>query len=312
MRVLVTGASGFLGRSVLAELRKRGLSPTLVSRRSQAEHERGWHVLSPGEAAAVHELLLSVDPEIIIHLAGVSSAASYGDLYAANVVFAANLLDASLAMPRKPRVLLAGSAAEYGSVAEAQLPVPESCACRPNTTYGISKLAQTNHALAARARGLDVTVARLFNPIGAGMPKSLALGSFADQVARMGEQGGTLTTGDLDAVRDFMDVDAAAAAFVELALREHDVPEIVNVCSGQGLRLLDVTRRLIELSGVAVTLRHDTARSGNSNVRAFVGDPAMLHRLGIAVPAPDIDDLLTRILRSARSEYESGVTDYRP
>ncbi len=311
MRVLVTGASGFLGRSVLTQLRSRGLSPTVVSRRSLPDRELDSRVLSPADASAVRELLLSVDPEVVIHLAGVSSAPSHADLYAANVVFAANLLDASLAMPRKPRVVLAGSAAEYGPVAEAQLPVPESCACRPNTAYGISKLAQTNHALAARARGLDVTVARLFNPIGAGMPKSLALGSFADQVARMGEQGGTLTTGDLDVVRDFMDVDAAAAAFVELALTDRDVPEIVNVCSGQGLRLLDVTRRLIELSGVAVTLQHDAARAGNSNVRAFVGDPALLRSLGIAVRAPDIDDLLTRILRSARGEYESGATDAR-
>ena len=304
MRVFVTGATGFLGRAVLQQLHRRGLEIFAASRqaRSGIVGEHCVVLAHPEDASAVREAMLAVQPQMVMHLAGISSAASYSDLYRANVVFAANLLDAVAAMPAAPRVLLIGSAAEYGPVPQAQLPVTEDYACRPNTAYGISKLAQTQHALAAATRGLTVAVARLFNPIGAGMPTTLALGSFADQIARMGPQGGVLTTGDLDVIRDFIDVDVAAAALVEVALKHQGRGEIVNVCSGRGQSLLDLTRRLIDLSGVPVTLRHDDARRGNSNVRSFVGDPARLRALGFDLPPGDTDALLVKILKSARAQ----------
>ena len=304
MRVVVTGASGFLGRSVLTELDARGLDVVAVSRRPRlAVGSESCRMLSsPEDAIEVRELLRSANPQIVIHLAGISSVANYADLYQANAVFAANLLDASLAMPQPPLVLLTGSAAEYGPVPEAQLPVGEDFPCRPNTAYGISKLAQTGHALAARSRGLAVVVARLFNPIGGGMPQTLALGSFAHQIAQMGARGGVLRTGDLDVVRDFIDVAVAANLLVELALKHAGSEAIVNICSGQGQNLLTVTRRLIELAGLPIELVHDASRRGNSNVRSFVGNSSVLRSLGLNPSPPDMDLLLEKILRNARLE----------
>jgi nucleoside-diphosphate-sugar epimerase len=304
MRVLVTGASGFVGRAVLNELRKRGLEAVAVSRTvlPGVTGEAARLLSDPSDAAELRDLLLSVEPQIVLHLAGVATAPTYSDLYEANVVFAANLLDAALAVPRKPRVLLAGSAAEYGPVAAALQPVREDVACRPNTAYGASKLAQTSHAFVAASRGLPVVVARLFNPIGPGMPKSLALGSFAHQIARMGKSGGVLATGDLDVVRDFMDIRTAAKLLVDLSLTTEASAEVVNICTGEGLRLLDLTQRLIAVSGVPVELRHDESRRGNSDVRAFVGDPSKLKALGLQPEASHMDSILEAILRSAREE----------
>ena len=307
MRVLVTGASGFVGRAVLEELQARGLEAFAVSRteRAAVAGEARRVLADPADAGEVRDLLLSVEPQFVMHLAGVSSAPSYGELYEANVVFAANLLDGALAMPRKPRVLLAGSAAEYGAVPAAQQPVREDAACRPNTAYGASKLAQTSHAFLAASRGLPVVVARLFNPIGPGMPKSLALGSFAHQIACMGTRGGVLSTGDLDVVRDFMDVRIAAKLLVDLSLASDASAQVVNICSGDGQRLLDLTQRLIAVSGVPVELKHDESRRGNSDVRAFVGDPSKLKALGLHVEPSDMDSVLEETLRSAREEISA-------
>jgi nucleoside-diphosphate-sugar epimerase len=303
MRVLVTGASGFIGRAVLQELQARGLETTAVSRttRPAVAREAQRTLSSPDDAEEVRDLLLSVNPHVVVHLAGISVAPTYRELYDANVVFAANLLDASLAMAHKPRVLVAGSAAEYGPVPLAQQPVREELSCRPNTAYGASKLAQTSHALIASSRGLPVVIARLFNPIGPGMPKSLALGSFAHQIAQMGKRGGVLSTGDLDAVRDFMDVRLAARLLVDLSLKDSKGTEIVNVCTGEGRRLFDLTQRLIDISGVHVELQHDVSRRGNSDVKAFVGDPSRLKALGLDFSGTDIDSVLEEILRSARA-----------
>lgn len=304
MRVLVTGATGFVGRAVLDELRARGLETVAVSRteRPAVAGEARRLLSNPGDATEVRDLLLSVEPQIVMHLAGVSTAPSYGDLYEANVVFAANLLDAALAMPRRPRVLLAGSAAEYGPVAAALQPVREDVACRPNTAYGASKLAQTSHAFVAASRGLSVVVGRLFNPIGPGMPKSLALGSFAHQIAALGTRGGVLATGDLDVVRDFIDVRIAAKLLVDLSLMQDAPAEVVNVCTGEGQRLLDLTRRLIAVSGVPVELLHDESRRGNSDVRVFIGDSSRLKALGFHAGPSDMDAVLEPILHSARKE----------
>jgi len=308
MRVLVTGASGFVGRAVLDELAVRGLEVFVVSRtaRTALAAEKRRLLSDPGDAAEVRDLLGSTEPDIVLHLAGVSAAPSYAELYEANVVFAANLLDAALAMSRKPRVLLAGSAAEYGPVAPALQPVSESIVCRPNTAYGVSKLAQTNHAFVAASRGLPVVVARLFNPIGPGMPKSLALGSFAHQVAAMGTRGGVLATGDLDVVRDFMDIRVAAKLLVDLSLASDIAGEVVNVCTGRGQRLLDLTQRLIAVSGVPVELQHDDSRRGNSDVRAFVGDPSRLRALGLHPDPSEMDPILEAILRAAREEISAS------
>ncbi|RYG06804.1 MAG: NAD-dependent epimerase/dehydratase family protein [Burkholderiales bacterium] len=308
MRVLVTGASGFVGRAVLAELALRGCDTVAVSRRARTDLGLAeCRVLSESEnAGEVLALMRAVAPQVVLHLAGISSPENLAELYRTNVVFAAHLLDAALGMRSAPRVVLVGSAAEYGPVPAAQQPVSEDCICRPNTAYGISKLAQTQHALLARARGLPVVVGRLFNPIGAGMPKSLALGSFAHQIAGLYGGGGVLKTGDLDVVRDFMDVADAARLLVDLAFSAGpQEPEIVNVCTGQGHSLLDLTQRLIALSGKSIELQHDSARTGNSNVRSFVGSPGRLGRLGLQ-PAPfDADTVLRQILESAQTQAET-------
>ncbi|MBU2287825.1 MAG: NAD-dependent epimerase/dehydratase family protein, partial [Gammaproteobacteria bacterium] len=289
------------GRAVRRHLHARGLEVFAVARRPLADSQGHSVVLEhPESADAVRQAVQAIAPDIVMHLAGSSSASSYAQLYQANVVFAANLMDAASSMDRAPRVLLVGSAAEYGAVPESQLPVTEDFHCRPNTVYGISKLAQTHHAAVAAARGLPVTVARLFNPIGEGMPESLALGSFAAQIARMGAEGGILRTGDLDVVRDFIDVDVAAEALVEIALRHHGGGEIVNVCTGQGRTLLELTQRLIAVSRLPVAHAHDSSRIGNSSVRSFIGDPSRLRSLGFDPTPFDVDLLLGRILEAAR------------
>lgn len=307
MRVLVTGASGFVGRAVVAELAARGMEVLVLSRaRSVVAAEAQRLISNPGDAAEVRDVLHSTQPDIVLHLAGISTAPSYSELYEANVVFAANLMDAALAMSRKPRVLLAGSAAEYGPVSVELQPVREDVVCRPNTAYGVSKLAQTSHAFVAASRGLPVVVARLFNPIGPGMPKSLALGSFANQIARMDARGGVLATGNIDVIRDFMDIRVAARLLVGLSLASDVSGEVVNICTGSGTRLLDLTQRLIAVSGVPVELQHDESRRGNSDVVAFVGDPSRMKALHLHPEPLEIDSILEAILRAAREDIAAS------
>jgi nucleoside-diphosphate-sugar epimerase len=310
MRVLITGASGFIGRCLVAQLEQRGIETVTVGRRARPpansqDQPHNHHVLSrPEDLEQVSELLRAVEPQAVIHLAGTAAAPSLADLYHVNTIFGANLLQAAMSLAVAPKILLIGSAAEYGPVPDADLPVREIFTCRPNTPYGVTKLAQTLHGLAAAANGLPVTIARVFNPIGPGMSTSLALGSFADQISRFGSEGGTLFTGDLKVERDFIDVEEASRLLIELALNVDATGDIVNICTGIGHSLLDLTQRLIAASGLRVQLQYETSRIGNSNVRRFVGHPGKLEALGLSVTPPNMDSLLPAMLRQTPPQQQ--------
>lgn len=306
MRFLITGGRGFIGREVVSQLRRQGFE-AVTSGRARSDTDTPQpisnehvYINRPEDPNEVQSLLLNVRPDFIIHLAGSVSESSLAELYQANAVFAANILEGMTKMTLPPPIVLVGSAAEYGPVPDSSLPVSEGFDCCPNTSYGITKLAQTMHGLSAARAGLSVVIARVFNPIGPGMPTSLALGSFAHQIAQLDSTGGVLHTGDLSGVRDFIDVKETARLLIELAKQRDAQGQIINVCTGLGVSLLDLTERLVACAGFPVELRTNTNLRGNSKVNRLVGNPAKLHKLGLAPAPPVFDELLADILAFAR------------
>lgn len=305
---LVTGANGFLGRYVCRELAVRGAKFAAVTRAGGGGVEGAARTISlsrepkKGELGAIFE---EVRPSAIYHLAGTSRSDDLANLYRANVLYAGAILEAALASHARPAVLLVGSAAEYGQPVHRDMTVRETDPCSPLSAYGISKLAQTHHGMAAAAKGLPVVVARLFNPIGASSPTTTALGSFVSQVAAIGSAGGALTTGPLQAVRDFVDAAAAARIIVELAETQAAMGQIVNVSTGIGTSLDEMVRRLVRIAGVPVRHEIDPRRHGTSELDVVIGDPGRLASLGLAMAQPDFDALLARMLEAARRSERS-------
>jgi GDP-4-dehydro-6-deoxy-D-mannose reductase len=298
-RALVTGATGFLGQLACAALDRRGYAVTAVVRRPGLPPlcERAEVVADIADRAALRALLDNAQPDLILHLAGITRATTLDEVYRVNTVFGATLIDALAEAGATTPIVLTGSAAEYGPDAAADGPVPETAACRPTTPYGISKYAQTLHALAATT--VHGVVARLFNPVGPGMRGHLALGSFAAQIAAMGPEGGVLKTGDLSAERDFIDADATADLLVRLGQTKAARGEVINLCSGIPTRVSTLVEAMIAADGRAITL--DCARPSDSPSRglsSFVGDPAKLQRFGLTPPALDVPDVVARILRA--------------
>lgn len=289
MTALVTGAGGFLGRHLMARLVALGIPVATLGRSVPDGVPPGsaFALADPGDAAAIRAVLEQVRPTLVFHLAGTPAPEPLAEAYRVNTLFAAHVLDAARRLETPPRVLLAGSAAEYGPVAEDALPVAETAPCRPVAPYGITKLAQTLHGLAAADAGLPVVVARLFNIVGAGMPAHLALGSFARQIAAMPPEGGALRSGPLDRERDFVEAGPAAAALVALLQDPRAAGRVVNLCSGQPTSLAVLTRALVAASGKAVALRPDAGRFGNSDMIRHWGSAALLASLGHALEPAD-------------------------
>jgi GDP-4-dehydro-6-deoxy-D-mannose reductase len=201
-------------------------------------------------------------------------------------------------MANPPRLILIGSAAEYGYVSADAMPVRENHPCQPRSPYGIAKYAQTLLGLAAAERGLPVITARLFNPVGLGMPPKLALPSFARRVSAASRSDGVIRVGDIGASRDFIDV--AEAARILLALTQADWRFlIVNLCSGKAFRLRSLLELFIAASHHRLQVKIDSTLLRPGDMPLLVGDTERLVAMGLQPAEPDFESLIPQLLAEA-------------
>jgi nucleoside-diphosphate-sugar epimerase len=255
---LVTGGSGFLGRHLLGRLGGEGAEVVAIGRRRPMGGR--FVAVDLDDRPAVVRAVAEEAPDVVFHLAGRTPPAGPEDFYRSNTMGTVHLLDALRARARPCRVVLVGSAAELGPVGVEDLPVGEDHPCRPADAYGLSKWLASAAGLAA-GLPLEVVVARVFNPIGPGLPGSQALGRFAGALAS-GSGPIRLTVGDLGARRDFVDARDVAGALVALASRGRP-GRVYHVGTGQSHGVGDGLDRLIALSGREVAVEVDPAVAGS-------------------------------------------------
>jgi GDP-4-dehydro-6-deoxy-D-mannose reductase len=292
-RVLVTGSAGFLGGALARTCRTLWPEALVVG----VDRRPPDLVCDLADAAAALDLMRETRPDTLFHFAGLTGHASWEGLWRANVLTLANVLDAALVHAPHCAVVVPGSAAEYGDVEASSGAILESFPSRPRTPYAVSKAWQTTLARNYSLRGLHVTVGRLFNLCGAGVPATLVLGAVAEQLRGPAASNAALIVrvGDVRAVRDFLDVDDACAAFAALALRGRSGEEY-NLCSGSPRVVGDVVRRMIELSGMGATLKTDDAGTAGYGVSWSLGDNRKLCAETGWQPGVSLDDSLRRML----------------
>jgi GDP-4-dehydro-6-deoxy-D-mannose reductase len=248
---LVTGSHGFVGTHLRAELRSRGASVVGVGRTDRVAGAGETYVRAdltvPSDIA---EMLDAVRPDLVFHLAATPGARAGGDV--TSVVTATYGLCAGLvATGQRPRVLLAGSSAQYGALRRDENPVTEESRTEPVTAYGFAKAAAEHTARAFAAEGaFEVVPVRAFNHVGPGEPPTTVASAFARRIADVvAGRADTVTVADLDAVRDFTDVRDIVRGYVDLA--EKAVPgRLYNLCSGRPATVGDVLDGLLAAAGL--------------------------------------------------------------
>jgi nucleoside-diphosphate-sugar epimerase len=255
---MITGGSGFLGGHLLDRLGVEppsGVEVVAIGRRPPPNLPAGGFVpVDLDDSGALNRVVADLAPSRVFHLAGRTPPAPADDCYRSNTLATVHLLDALRGSGCSSRVVMVGSAAELGPVPVEDLPVSEDHPCRPVDPYGLSKWLATVAGLSSRPP-LDVMVARIFNPIGPGLPGSQALGRFARTLANgFGPIG--MTVGNLDARRDFVDVRDVARALLVIGERGRS-GRVYHVGTGRSQRVGDGLDRLIELSGREVTIEVD-------------------------------------------------------
>jgi len=299
---IVTGGQGFIGRSLVRALRRNGVNVrTLGGRQSvEATHivleETSW------DSPTLQRIVDDIVPDCIFHLVGAARGTA-SELTRINVGLTQSLLGALRQTSLQPLLVIAGSAAEYGSAIIDGEPIRETAVCAPLSAYGQSKHTQTQEALGyADAAGKPVLVARIFNPLGPGMPSHLAIGDFARQIAAIQGRRGTLRVGNLDVRRDMIDVDHVAALLCRLAANP-DARGVVNVCSGQAPVLRDLVEMLIAACGREIDIEVDQARLRGNEPQMIIGSTDLLTKLGCPPPATDFPTVMARVWQ----EMEAGM-----
>jgi GDP-4-dehydro-6-deoxy-D-mannose reductase len=225
---------------------------------------------------AVRTEIRAARPDAVIHLAARHPATcpSIAEAVEVNVRMTAGLLDAMGAQAPGAVVLIAGSAAQYGFASAERL--RESTPLAPVNAHGaIKTLLERLSTLEPLAPGLRIIATRSFNHVGPGQGPEAPIAGWVRQIAAAErEGGGTLVTGRLDVVRDFLDVRDVAQAY--LALVKSGAPGVVNVCSGKGVRLREIIERLRTLATAPIDVREDAALFRGTDPEVVVGDPSRL------------------------------------
>ncbi|MCK5083912.1 MAG: GDP-mannose 4,6-dehydratase, partial [Candidatus Omnitrophica bacterium] len=194
----------------------------------------------------ISEIISSIRPDYVFHLAG-GRANAEKDLLTNNVLAtSAPVRGATGIRGYQPRIIIPGSAAEYGETVPAAKPVKETVPARPISFYGFAKKMQTDLGMMYARAGLNVMVARIFNVCGQGIPPTLSLGQFSRQIALIekGKKKSVIQTRSFGIKRDFLDVKDVCSAFFTIARRGIS-GDIYNVCSGKSYLMRDLLEELI-------------------------------------------------------------------
>jgi GDP-4-dehydro-6-deoxy-D-mannose reductase len=272
-KILITGINGFVGRNFLSVLLEKSPNAEVYG------IDRSFNVpehFIPVECDLTQRekvkcVLSEISPDYIFHFAGTAYANDCETLFSANVKSTLNLLESAKELTSNPRIIIIGSAAEYGIVEK--IPVAETAPPNPASPYGASMSCRTNIALAFGNMGSDIVVGRVFNTTGAGVTHMTPVGSFARQVAEIekGLHEPTIHAGNLIPERDFIDIKDVARAFYFLAMKGNK-GSVYNICSGKPHSIATILNTYMELSQRKFHIICDPALIRQNDIATMYGD----------------------------------------
>lgn len=263
MSILVTGASGFVGSHLLAYLRAHSNARCIGLTRTRSKND-DTVVCDLNNSEQVNETIKRLQPSVIFHTAGSFSNIFEVDLQN-NVLSSKNMLDAVIEHQPASRILLMGSAAEYGEIKRHENPIAEDHPLQPVSIYGWSKAAQTQLAhLYFKTYGLDIVIARTFNLSGQGVSDKLFAGRVEQQIRAVQEgKAEKISVGNLDAGRDYIDIEKACALY-DLIAAKGVAGEIYNVGSGTAISMRKLLCKLLYQAGLDESIVEENTHGKNT------------------------------------------------
>ena len=287
MKILITGASGFVGKYLTRLLLKHGHKIIAMGINNGCFFEQTnitAYDINILDYPAILECIKKEQPDGIIHLAAISNVPISWQQPAqtidVNVIGTINVLKALIENNSKTKFLNIGSSDEYGLAAKTGIPLTEDVLCQPQNPYSISKYCAEQMVMQLGIKnGVTVIQMRSFNHFGPGQENGFVTSDFASQIAAIekGEQNPIIKVGDLDVYRDFLFVTDVVEAYA--SLMEKDVESgIYNICSGYARKIEEVLNTLVDLSYEDIKIEKDLKKMRAAEVPFFIGNCAKLKK----------------------------------
>jgi GDP-4-dehydro-6-deoxy-D-mannose reductase len=323
VRALVTGAGGFAGRHLVTYLSQHtdldvfGTVLLPVQKHQDLRHELGitLHQIDLRETMAVLNLIEEIQPDYLFHLAAFAAVGASWQIpwetIANNIRAQLNIFQALTRVNLQPRVLVVGSADEYGLVRPEENPITEDTPLRPNSPYSVSKIAQDMLGLQYfYSHQIPVVRVRPFNHIGPGQREKFVAPDFASQIAwaEAGLIPPVMHVGSLTARRDFTDVRDVVRAYY-LAITRGTPGEVYNIGTGQAHSIRQLLDTLLSLSTISIEAHPDPKRMRPSDVPLSVCDAGRLHRDTGWAPQIPFARSLADVLDEWRERVATGTSE---
>ncbi len=283
---LVTGASGFVGRHLIDLLQSETKWSLIGVQGHPGPREPGVKQLVCDllDADLTSRVIERHRPDVIFHLAAQAyvpkAVANPAETLVNNAVSQVNLLESCRAAGIDPVVVVVSSAEVYGAVSPNEIPISEDQRFQPRNPYAVSKVTQDMLGLQYfLSYKMKIVRVRPFNHIGPGQNDRFVVSSLARQIAEIerGLADPVLLVGNLDSVRDFLDVRDVVRAYLCVAKAGFS-GNVFNVASGTGEHISAILDGLLRLSTAEVDVRQDPSRMRPSDIPMLIGDAHRLHQ----------------------------------
>ena len=307
MKVLVTGANGFIGSAVAQELVATGFD-VIACVRSIVLPQAASRRIYCGELSGpdFQKYLRDEQLDYVVHCAGAASVgesiARPGQDYASNVVLTRNLYACIAVASPRTRVLFMSSAAVYGQ--PEQLPIIESTQCKPISPYGLHKLKceeigqwfRENH-------GLQITDLRIFSAYGPGLKKQVLWDTYQKSL----KDNCVELAGDGSETRDFVYIRDLTNLVMAIVQDSSWNENRINVASGETVTIRELAEMFLSELGYRGQLRFSSTMPIGSP-RFWKADNSMLLELGLHPCVALADGLreYVRWIRDAKGTFDSN------
>lgn len=264
MTVLITGATGFSG-SCLDKAIKGNKILLARAKPGVILSEEGYVECDLLDSERVNQIIREKKPEKIFHLAG-SFTNDYETDFKANVTITKNILDAVKEYSPSSRVLLVGSAAEYGLISKEDCPVDECSLLRPFNIYGLTKINQkVLMDYYVNSFSLNIVMVRPFNLYGKGISSRLFIGKVYQDIELLKKGDiSEILLGNLDSQRDYISIEDAVKHYVKV-MEDGAAGEVYNVASGRPIKIKDILNKMLDEEGLESSVVKANSRAEHAN-----------------------------------------------
>jgi len=310
MKILITGISGFVGSHLAEYFLVQGKYEVFGTIKWRSNRENIIAIQNKikllecdiSDAFATRTILAEIKPDYVFHLAAQSYVpfswrAPQETLYT-NIMGEVNLFEAIRELKIDPLIHIAGSSEEYGMVFPEELPIKETNPLRPLSPYAVSKVTQDLLGYQYfKSYGLKIVRTRAFNHTGPRRGEVFVTSNFAKQIVEIeqGKRPPIIFVGNLNAVRDFLDVRDVVRGYV-LTLQKGTPGEVYNIASGKGVKIRELLDKLVALSKVDLKIEQDPERLRPSDVELLVGSVEKFNKATGWKPEIPLDKTLKDLL----------------